>query len=64
MGERIIRFGEKAHRRYYPTHELEGLIAAAGFENLTLHHRRNYFMHHGKLFASVQLWGAWRPLAP
>ena len=64
MWDRILRLVEKGHVRYYPTNELEGLIARAGFENLTLHHRRNYFMHHGKLFASVQLWGAWRPLAP
>ena len=61
MWDRVLRLVEKGHVRYYPTDELEGLIADSGFENRKLHLRRNFLMKHGKVFASVQLWGAVKP---
>lgn len=59
--DRLLRIIEKGHVRYYPSAELGQMINAAGFESVELRHLRNEFLKHGKLFASIQVWSAFKP---
>lgn len=59
--DRLLRMFEKGHVRYYTTAELGGMIRRAGYEQVTLRHRKNISMKHGKLFASLQVWSGQKP---
>lgn len=61
--DRLLRLVEKGHVRYYPSHELGGMIGRGGFEKVELRLLRKEFLKHGKLFASIQIWSARRPTA-
>jgi hypothetical protein len=61
--DKLLRLVESGHVRYYPSRELGHMIRRAGFENVELRILRNEMLKHGKLFASIQLWSAYKPQA-
>jgi ubiquinone/menaquinone biosynthesis C-methylase UbiE len=60
--DRALRIIEKGHVRYYSSTELGQMIDAAGFRKVELRHLRKEFLKHGKLFASIQLWTAYKSI--
>ncbi len=58
--DRVLRIIEKGHVRYYSSTELGKMIDEAGFQGAELRHLRNEFLKHGKLFASIQVWTAYK----
>ena len=57
----VLRLTEKGHIRYYTSVELGEFVKEAGFERATLCHLRNEFLHHGKFYASIQVWTGYVP---
>lgn len=58
-----LRLFEKGHVRYYASNELREILKTAGLVDLRLCALRNEFLSHGKLFASLQIWSARKPVA-
>ncbi len=61
LWDKLLRFFEKGHVRYYTSSELGEMIKKAGFVQAKLEVLRNEFLKHGKLFASLQVWNGSAP---
>jgi ubiquinone/menaquinone biosynthesis C-methylase UbiE len=61
LWDRLLRIIEKGHVRYYSSHELEGMLKIAGFQEVNQCYLRNEFLNYGKLFASIQIWSGLKP---
>lgn len=62
LWDRLLRWFEDGHVRYYTSTELGDMLEAAGFVSRNLRVLRNEFLKHGKLFASIQVWRASKPV--
>ena len=61
--DRILRIVEEGHVRYYASREIEEMLKNSGFDHLRLCLLKNNFLTHGKLFASIQVWSAQKPMS-
>jgi hypothetical protein len=61
LWDRWLRLFEKGHVRYYPSSELGMIIKQAGYKDVELRILRNELFRYGKLFASIQVWAAYKP---